>query len=324
MSRNKEGKIFVCGTEYEVLDVMENITIADSFIKGGNKIGTGHGEAKLYVGQITDNQTIQFFNIQNPNNTINCFILKRDLIQYLYDTASEYKNPTQLYQSLAMPSLWQERVNSVNTKEDFLPFKLRYLNELQPPRIYLNSIDSRDENYALIREIPLPNLSYLSCLKLRNLVDNSILFYFKIFANLDFLQKDTTAQESYGTIVQTTRAGQTAYRLALLRECPFCPITMVNYDRLLIASHIKPFAKCTPDEQYDPKNGLMLTPTIDKLFDKGFITFSDDKQIILSPWISSYTFSCLNLKTGARYPALPFDNQRLLYMKYHRDCVFKD
>ena len=36
------------GTKYQILDVLNNITLADSFVK--NKIGKGHGEAKLYVG----------------------------------------------------------------------------------------------------------------------------------------------------------------------------------------------------------------------------------------------------------------------------------
>ena len=36
------------GEKYEVVDTLEYITLADSFVK--NKIGHGHGEAKLYVG----------------------------------------------------------------------------------------------------------------------------------------------------------------------------------------------------------------------------------------------------------------------------------
>ncbi len=46
---------------FHVLDTIEKITIADSFIKGKNKIGDGHGESKLYIGQITDNHTLKIF-----------------------------------------------------------------------------------------------------------------------------------------------------------------------------------------------------------------------------------------------------------------------
>ncbi|BDQ27021.1 putative type II restriction endonuclease [Helicobacter heilmannii] len=303
---------------YKILDVLENITLADSFIKGGNKIGSGHGEAKLYVGQTADKRTLAFFDLQdNPNKIIPCFILKKDLLQYLQDTTQEYQNPTQAYKNKAsMPTLWQSRVAQINSLQDVLHFNLRYLHALRPPRVYLNTTATKDENYSLLREVALPNLSYLSCLKLKNTANGAVVFYFKIFANLDFLQQELTT-------LQETRSGQAAYRRALLQECPFCPITMLNYDRLLIASHIKPFAHCQPHEQYDPKNGLMLTPTIDKLFDKGFISFKDNKEILLSPWLSTHTFSCLHLKAGKKYPSLPFDAQRLVYLRYHRERIFK-
>lgn len=49
-----------------MIDALNNITLADSFVK--NKIGTGHGEAKLYVGNYNkryhnffDNLNREFF-----------------------------------------------------------------------------------------------------------------------------------------------------------------------------------------------------------------------------------------------------------------------
>jgi predicted restriction endonuclease len=43
---------------------------------------------------------------------------------------------------------------------------------------------------------------------------------------------------------------------------------------LLIASHIKPWAKCDGNEKVDVYNGFLLSPNFDRLFDQGFITFS--------------------------------------------------
>ena len=37
----------------------------------------------------------------------------------------------------------------------------------------------------------------------------------------------------------------------------------------------------------DPKNGFMFTPTYDKLFDKGFITFEKDKTLVVFPALFS-------------------------------------
>jgi hypothetical protein len=53
---------------------------------------------------------------------------------------------------------------------------------------------------------------------------------------------------------------------------------------LLIASHIKPWRSCeTATERLDGANGLMLTPDVDRLFDRGMISFSDDGAVLVSP-----------------------------------------
>ena len=44
---------------FSVVDTLEKITIADSFVVRQNKIGRGNGEAKLYVGQ--DNTQLRAF-----------------------------------------------------------------------------------------------------------------------------------------------------------------------------------------------------------------------------------------------------------------------
>ena len=78
---------------FDVLDVKEKVTIADSFVVRSNKIGTGNGEAKLYVGNESD-ELRNFFGIRPF--LINCFLLKKDLIKYLNDTKIEYQKPEQL------------------------------------------------------------------------------------------------------------------------------------------------------------------------------------------------------------------------------------
>lgn len=47
-------EIKILNIDYKVLDAKEKITIADSFVVLQNKIGGGHGEAKLYVGNEND------------------------------------------------------------------------------------------------------------------------------------------------------------------------------------------------------------------------------------------------------------------------------
>ena len=98
---------------------------------------------------------------------------------------------------------------------------------------------------------------------------------------------------------------------------------MINDERLLIASHIKPWAKSDDKEKIDPKNGFMLSPNYDCLFDHGFMTFKSDKTIIVSPWISPMNQKRLGIYTGMKVPKLPLDDEREKYMIYHRENVYK-
>ena len=98
---------------------------------------------------------------------------------------------------------------------------------------------------------------------------------------------------------------------------------MINDERLLIASHIKPWAVANDKEKIDHKNGFMLSPLYDKLFDRGFMTFSEDKKIMLSNWISPANKKRLGVVDGQFIQMLPLDEERQAYMQFHRSSVFK-
>ena len=83
------------------------------------------------------------------------------------------------------------------------------------------------------------------------------------------------------TLVKARR-GQGKFRELLLNREPRCRITGVDKPEHLIASHIKPWRSATNAERLDPENGFMLTPTIDHLFDKGFISFENNGTILLA------------------------------------------
>ena len=119
------------------------------------------------------------------------------------------------------------------------------------------------------------------------------------------------------------RVGQGKYREQLLEQCHFCPFTMISDERLLIASHIKPWAASDDKEKIDPYNGYMLSPLFDKLFDRGFITITEKRHIILSQYISAYTWKQLNLKNDSFFKAIPMDEKRIEYLKFHHQSVFK-
>src|SRR5256885_16576834 len=65
-----------------------------------------------------------------------------------------------------------------------------------------------------------------------------------------------------------------------------CRLTGVSDTRLLVASHIKPWKDSTNQERLDGHNGLLLSPHVDRLFDRHLISFTDDGQIIVvEAWV---------------------------------------
>ncbi len=321
------NKISINNENYVVIDAKETITIPDCFVKDSNKIGSGHGEAKLYVGQETDAFTLAFF--EHFQGNINCVLKKRDLQDYLMECENEYIHPDQEYRNKAsMPKVFYNHLTKISQLEDEYLYFTIYRVNVNPPRIYINS---SSPVYDLIREIALPNISYVAILKLQD--DNgNLLYYFKPFVeyNIDKLHEEEliTVTENENITnnekesILKSRVGQGKYREKLLDDCPFCPITMVNDERLLIASHIKPWVKSNNFEKTDPKNGFMLTPTFDRLFDRGFISFEDDGTMLVSPWISPMNQKRLDIFNGKKIKNLP-TNGREEYLLYHREFIFK-
>jgi len=321
-------KISILNHQYEVLETKEKITIADSFVLRQNKIGGGNGEAKLYVGH-DNKETRSFFG--KIDFQVKCFLLKQDLIHYLKETKVEYLNPEQPYvNKVKLPALWQERMSEVNNLPELIEFEILEQSQITGPRIY---IKSKDMGYKLIRELSLPNITYISIVKLLN-TKGELFYYFKLFADyfgdikhpyiLQQEEKEVAKLETNkdGLVLSKARKGQGKYREALLHTCPYCPITMVADDRILIASHIKPWAKSNDIEKIDPMNGFMFTPTFDYLFDRGFMTFSKDKKTKLSPFLSKMTYSKLGISDNKIIHQLPLEG-RESYMEYHRKEIFQ-
>ncbi len=88
--------INIKGDEYEISEVIEKISIADSFVVPRNKIGEGNGEAKLYVGQSSKKLEL-FFG--NRGFIVNCILFKNNLLDYL---KSARKLPTKYAKTLCI------------------------------------------------------------------------------------------------------------------------------------------------------------------------------------------------------------------------------
>jgi putative restriction endonuclease len=322
--------ISIGNINYTIVDTKEKITVADSFVKRANKIMTGNGEAKLYLG----NDSTEVRDLFGEKGfELKCFLLKKDLLQYLYDSEAEYINPEQPYRNKdQMPQFWRDRLIRVKSLDDIIWFYLTEQTQIAGPRIYVKSVS---EAFDLIRELSLPFITYLSAIKLRA-PNGDILFYFRLFIDYfgepqhpssereeaDRINDQVEIPEEKKEEIRKARFGQGKYRKGVLEECPYCPITLITDDRLLIASHIKPWVRSEENEKLDPKNGFMFTPTYDFLFDRGFITFNERKEMKVSPWLSKVTCSKLNIADDKKYPMLPVEG-REDYLTYHNENIFK-
>jgi hypothetical protein len=61
---------------------------------------------------------------------------------------------------------------------------------------------------------------------------------------------------------------------------PACRVTGLERQQFLVASHIKPWRDCDNSERLSGANGLLLSPHVDKLFDRHWISFDAFGELI--------------------------------------------
>lgn len=113
------------------------------------------------------------------------------------------------------------------------------------------------------------------------------------------------------------RIGQSKFRDGLIKYWDSkCSVTECVITRILIASHIKPWRDCIDDAdaKLDVMNGLLLIPNLDALFDKGFISFDNNGQIIISPQLSNDDLKKLGVNKNMKLKKTP-NEQRKAYLE---------
>ena len=100
-----------------------------------------------------------------------------------------------------------------------------------------------------------------------------------------------------------------------------CIITGIDHPKLLVASHIKPWAVSSNKERLSVDNGLLLSATYDRLFDSGLITFDKHGKIFLSSFIGAENTKRLNLSKDMCFN-LRISGNMGEYLDYHNDVLF--
>ena len=135
-------------------------------------------------------------------------------------------------------------------------------------------------------------------------------------ARLEF-EADKSVSPTDRLQITKARIGQGEYRIALLQVEPSCRVTRVANPDYLRASHIWPWRFATNQERLDPNNGLMLAPHVDFLFDRGFVSFADDGDLLVSTRADHEVLKALGVSEGLNVGKFS-DGQRK-YLRRHRD-----
>lgn len=133
------------------------------------------------------------------------------------------------------------------------------------------------------------------------------------------VQSDASITETERRQLVSARIGQGLFRSRVELIEPMCRLTRTTDRRFLRASHIKPWSKSTHEEKLDGNNGLMLSPHVDHLFDRGFISFHDDGTLLLSSKLPSSVLADWGLQPPAKPVA--FKPAQRAYLAYHREHV---
>lgn len=136
------------------------------------------------------------------------------------------------------------------------------------------------------------------------------------------IRADATIPETEREAIIQSRVGQGLFRKALFDKYHgSCIITGIDHPKLLVASHIKPWAVSTNRERLSADNGLLLSATYDRLFDCGLITFDKAGKLYLSSFIGTENVKRLHLSNNLRFN-LRLSGSMGEFLEYHNDVLF--
>lgn len=136
------------------------------------------------------------------------------------------------------------------------------------------------------------------------------------------IQADEAVPETQRSALILSRRGQGLFRRNVRSIERACRLTGVDNPAHLVASHCKPWRHADNGERLDGENGLLLTPTIDHLFDRGFISFDDDGTLLVSPVADTTSLVRMGLPAESGRCVGSFTSGQRHYLQFHRSDIF--
>lgn len=139
---------------------------------------------------------------------------------------------------------------------------------------------------------------------------------------IERIKADPTVTETERLALVLARRGQGLFKRNV-RQLEFnCRVTKVDRMEHLRASHCKPWRDCSNHERLDGENGLLLTPSIDHLFDRGFISFEDSGDLLVSPVAHPLSLERMGIEVSSTVNVGTFTTGQRRQLAYHREHVF--
>lgn len=135
------------------------------------------------------------------------------------------------------------------------------------------------------------------------------------------LETDASVKETDRQAIIRARVGQGLFKQRVMEIETRCRITGVDNPSYLRASHCKPWRDSSNEERLNGENGLLLTPSIDHLFDRGFIGFEDSGELIVSPIAHKPSLQRMGVEIDRIINVGGFTEGQRRFLEFHRSSV---
>jgi putative restriction endonuclease len=132
---------------------------------------------------------------------------------------------------------------------------------------------------------------------------------------------DPSVPDTDRAAIIKARKGQGLFKDRVSKIETRCRITGVQNPVHLVASHCKPWRDSSNDERLNGENGLLLTPSIDHLFDRGFVGFENGGRLIISPVAHRPSLQRMGIDTEGVVNVGGFTEGQKAFLEFHRNAV---
>jgi len=233
-------------------------------------------------------------------------------------------------QSLIILFVTKEKQETLTQYEDHIDLDVLFWEGEKEHRSDTRIVSRKDLVHVFYRERHHSNFVYQGRADLRTYKlysDRPSKFSFQLIdkavsdeAIVEEVQHTYGLSETEKEAIIKSRRGQGLYRAKALELWKTCSVSGFSKQNILVASHIKPWKVSTNDERLSPHNSLLLVPTLDKLFDKGYVGFEPGGKILLSDKIEANDWKKIGLTSSMQLRTVPSGIRP--FLRYHSEYIF--